>query len=40
MEYDVLVENEAKYDSKIDSLQQWIMPDKSIYKQSTNCSYQ
>ena len=26
------LENEAKYDSKIDSLQQWIMPDKSMTK--------
>ena len=26
------LDNEAKYDSKIDSLQQWIMPDKSMTK--------
>ena len=26
------LENEAKYDSKIDSLQQWLMPDKSMTK--------
>ena len=26
------LENEAKYDSKVDSLQQWIMPDKSMTK--------
>ena len=26
------LENEAKYDSKVDSLQQWLMPDKSMTK--------